>query len=109
MYIRWFELNVLNTTKLLKISDIYNFSHIYQLKLIPPTGYFNKIWGNGIVCNNKNIRLNNGITGQTGFTNASGHVDVVYNGKAAGGEHGAVYYYNEGAHTLIWKYGGFRK
>ena len=71
--------------------------------------YFNKIWGNGIVCNNKNIRLNNGITGQTGFTNASGHVDVVYNGKAAGGEHGAVYYYNEGAHTLIWKYGGFRK
>ena len=62
-----------------------------------------------IVCNNKNIRLKNGITGQTGFTNASGHVDVVYNRKAAGGEHGAVYYYNEGAHTLIWKYRGFRK
>ncbi len=70
--------------------------------------YFTKIWGEGIVCNNKYVALRNGITGQSGFTNASGHVDVVYNGKAAGGEHGAVYYYNEGAHTLIWKYGGNR-
>ena len=39
----WFELNVLNNTKLLKISDMCNFvTHIYQLKLIPPTGRSNE-------------------------------------------------------------------
>ena len=39
MYIRWFELNVLITTKLLKNQrHIQPFTHIYQLKLIPPTG-----------------------------------------------------------------------
>ena len=29
LYIRWFELNVLITTKLLKISDMYNFLLIF--------------------------------------------------------------------------------
>ena len=39
MYIRWFELNVLITTKLLKKQRyVQPFTHIYQLKLIPPTG-----------------------------------------------------------------------
>ena len=29
LYIRWFELNILITTKLLKISDMYNFLLIF--------------------------------------------------------------------------------
>ena len=29
LHIRWFGLNVLNTTKLLKISDMYNFLLIF--------------------------------------------------------------------------------
>lgn len=38
------ELNVLNTTKLLKNQrHVQLFIHIYQLKLIPPTGIFSMI------------------------------------------------------------------
>ena len=70
--------------------------------------YFNKIWGSGKYIP-QTWKLKNGITGQKGFSNASGHVDVIFRGKAAGGilstDHGAVYYHmNNNIKTTIWKY-----
>lgn len=53
MYIRWFELNILNTTKLLKNQRyVQLFAHIYQLKLIPLTGilYLSAYKANNTVC-----------------------------------------------------------
>ncbi|WP_288902750.1 T6SS effector amidase Tae4 family protein [Xylanibacter caecicola] len=64
--------------------------------------YFKRIWGQGLYCKS-NWVLKNGIVGQTGFAPpVSGHVDIIYNGHAAGG---ALEYFHEKAKTYIWKYG----
>lgn len=48
---------------------------------------------------NYNKYVKYGIVFQNGFKNVSGHVDVIYNGKAAGTSNGILY----NTSTILWK------
>lgn len=67
------------------------------------------VWGTPRVFNylNDNIVLKNGVVSQTGFVNATGHMEYFYNRHDGhnNSEGGAYKYYINGAKTYLWKYG----
>ena len=73
----------------------------------------NNVWGAPRIYNifrNPNIKLQNGVVYQDGFSGVSGHMEYFYNGYDGHevidkNSHGAHSYYNEGALTKLWKYG----